>query len=1223
MMAEYKPALRKLSVWCVCVFMLTFALPSFSQNSTGSIVGTVTDSSGALLANATVSVTNSATGEKRSTRTSESGEYQVLNLLPGQYQVEIEGKGFKLYIRDSVEVQVEQATRINAQMSLGAVTEQITVSDTAPIMQSESASLGQVVEGRAVTEMPLNGRNVLALVGLVPGVVPQGSSGGNLTGQNVFAAGNFQIGGGDANQSSTLVDGAPVNISYGNITSLVPSQDVVQEFRVQTNDNTAEYGMYTGGVVNMTTKSGSNSVHGTLYEFDRNTIFNATPFFNKHTATLLPKSPYHLNQFGGNVGFPILKDKLFGFFDYQGYRQRVGKTETYTVPTPLERIGNFSEFSTPIYDPCGGTVTVGGQGCPNYSGPRTQFPGNIIPSGRFSTVAKNLLNTKFPGATTTTGYYILPNVKASTASGYALTNNWVGLAHGGGNNDQYTGRVDFGLSPAQRLFGRYTQWNSGNIGAHTYGNGLIGGDPISPESFKTRQIVFGDTDVFSPSLVGDIRLSYLRWTYVRTPGTLGFDENSLGFNQASGMGSISALNRVANSNTVPTIALATPTYNGVGTGYIFGTNQDYVVAPTISKTIRNHTVKAGADLRRLEMLYFQNNAPGGSFAFDPNMTASAPTGATGTSGNPFASFMLGYMVNQANTASVVQIAPPSYTTMYYQGYYVQDNWVITPKLTVNIGLRYEIPGVYRERHEFLATFNPTEVNPVLGSVSVNGNPVLGAYDLVGTQQHPALGLRPEHFTNFSPRIGVAYRLNDRTVLRAGFGKFVIPADLQFPESAAQSPLTYITNNPVTTLNNGATPSNTLDNPLPSGLTPAPGRGPNYQQLLLGGSANALLQNEANGETFQWNVALQHELPKGIAVEAAYAGLRGQNLPVSVNINQVSAATLAQAAADPTCNAASGPSSSCFLTKTVANPFPNYSTTFTAGNQQYATITSVKLNEPFPQYGAITDTGHYVGVGNYNALEAKVEKRFAAGGMLLGSYTFSKLLTNAESLTSWLETVGAPGFQNTNNLPGEYALSGYDSRQRLVVSYVYNLPFGRGQHFDAGVSGFADKLISGWGFNGVSTFQKGYPMGISSSAGYVATYSGTGTTRPNVVSGCNKTIGGPVQKRLGDVVTGGSVQNPYFNLACFVAPPRFTFGNESRTDNTLRLPGIADWDLALFKETHVTERVALVFRVESFNLFNRVQFAGPGTSVGSLATNGQITAQANEPREFQLAGRVNF
>jgi hypothetical protein len=1224
MTAKDKFVLKWLSVWCVCALML--ALPLRSQNSTGSIVGSVTDSKGGLLPGARVTVTNNATGEKRTTTTSDSGDYQVLTVQPGQYTVSIEVAGFKRYVRNPVEVQVEQATRVNSQMEIGAVNEEVTVNTTAPIMQTETASLGQAVEGRAVSEMPLNGRNVLALVALVPGVVPQGSASANLTGQNVFAAGNFQIGGGDANQSSTLVDGAPVNISYGNITSLVPSQDVVQEFRVQTNSNTAEYGMYTGGVINMTTKSGANAIHGTAFEYVRNTVFNATPFFNKHSTTVLPKAPYQLNQFGANIGFPIKKDKLFGFGDYQGYRNRVAKTETYTVPTPLMRQGNFSELSTPIYDACGGTVTVGGQGCPTYSGPRTQFAGNIIPSSRFSTVAKNLLNTKFPGATTTTGYYILPNVKANTASGFALTNNWIGQAHGGGNNDQYTGRVDFDLSDKQRLFGRYTQWNSGNIGAHTYGNGLIGGDPISPESFKTRQVVFGDTYVFSPSLLGDLRLSYLRWTYVRTPGTLGFDETSLGFNPASQMGSISSLNRVANSDTVPTIALSIPTYNGVGTGYIFGTNQDYVVAPTISKTFHNHTLKAGADLRRLEMLYFQNNAPGGSFAFDANMTASAGSGATSgasASGNGFASFLLGYMINQANTASVVQIAPPSYTTMYYQGYFVQDSWVVTPKLTLNIGVRYEIPGVYRERHEFLATFNPTEQNSVLGNISVNGNPVLGAYDLVGTTQHPDLGLRPEHFNDWSPRIGVAYRFNDKTVVRGGFGRFIIPADLQFPESAAQSPLTYITNNPVSTLNNGGSPNNTLDNPLPTGLTPAPGRASNYQQLLLGGSANTLFQNEANGYTYQWNVAIQRELPTGIAVELAYAGLRGQNLPTSHSINQVSAATLAQAAADPTCNAASGPSATCFLTKTVANPFPNYATNFTAGSQQYSTISSVKLNEPFPQYGSISNTGNYVGIGNYNALEAKLEKRFNKGGMILGSYTFSKLLTNAESLTSWLEVVGAPGYQNTNNLPGEYSLSGYDSRHRLVASYVYNLPFGRGEAIGTGVTGVADKLISGWGVNGATTFQDGYPMGISSSAGYVSTYSGTGTTRPNVVSGCSKTIGGAVQKRLGDNVVGGSVQNPYFNLSCFTAPARFTFGNESRTDSTLRLPGVANYDLALFKETHINERVAFVFRVESFNLFNRVQFGGPGTSVGSLANNGQITTQANDPRELQLAGRINF
>jgi hypothetical protein len=656
----------------------------------------------------------------------------------------------------------------------------------------------------------------------------------------------------------------------------------------------------------------------------------------------------------------------------------------------------------------------------------------------------------------------------------------------------------------------------------------------------------------------------------------------------------------------------------VGTGYIFGTNQNYVVAPSLSKTIQRHTIKAGADLRRLEMLYFQNNSPGGSFQFDPNMSAAAGSGATGTSGHPFASFLMGYMINQANTASVVQIAPPTYNTVYYQGYFIQDSWNATSKLTINVGLRYEIPGVYRERHQLLATFNPTEVNPVLGPLTVNGRAITGAYDLVNSSQHPAAGLRNEHFTNFSPRIGIAYRLNDDTVVRAGFGKFVIPSDLQFPESSAQSPLSYITNNPVSTLNNGVTPNATLDNPLPSGITPAPGRGANYQQLLLGGSANALLQNEDNGETLQWNLAVQRQLPKGIALEAAYAGLHGAHLPISHSINQVQQSYLDQAHSDPACfpDAKTAPTSSCFLTKTVANPLPT--SLFKQGNQQYATISSVQLYRPFPQYGAISNTGHYVGVSNYNALQMKLEKRFSSGGVLLGSYTFSKLLGNAESLTSWLETVGAPGFQNTNNLPGEYSLSGYDSRQRLTVSYVYNLPLGRGQHFFSGVSGVTDKLVSGWGFNGVTTFQKGYPIGLSHSSGYVSTYSGTGTTRPNVVSGCDKQTHGSVQSRLGDKFSAST----FFNTNCFVSPDRFTFGNESRTDNLLRQPGIANWDLALFKDTHLTERVVLQMRVESFNLFNRVQFAGPNTSIGS-AQQGQITSQANDPRLLQIAGRINF
>jgi hypothetical protein len=1179
-------------------------------------VGTITDTTGSVIPNATVTLSNNATGEKRTAMTTDSGDYQFLSILPGEYTLTVEAQGFRRYSHNPVEVQVALATRENVNMSVGTATEEVTVTSQAPIIQSENAALGQVVQGKAVTDIPLNGRNVLALVGLVPGVVPQGSSSGNLTGQNVFAAGNYQIGGGSANQSATLYDGAPVNISYGNITALVPSQDAVQEFRVQTSNNTAEFGNYTGGVINIASKSGSNEIHGSVYEFVRNTIFNSTPYFSKHNPNqILSKNPYHQNQFGGRVGFPIIKDRLFGFFNYEGYRQAQSRLNNYTVPTLKMRQGDFSELCTinpstnlcsgdpanaatkgQIYDPCGGTAAAG-QGCPNYTGPRTPYAGNVIPASRWSPVARNLLN--FP-------YWAPP-------TGPGLTNNFVQYAGAGGTNDQYNGRVDFTLSDKQRLFGRYTQWNSKNKGSEPYHNGLINGDPISPESFKTYQAVIGDTYLFNPSLIGDLHLSFTRWNYVRTPGTLGYDETQLGF--PSYMGTISALNRVPNSTTVPRIGLANPTVNGIGTGYIFSINNNYVISPTITKTIKGHTIKAGADLRRLEMNYFQNNNPGGSFNFDPFMSSYANNAA---GGHPFASFLMGYMVDQASSASVVQIAPPTYSTIYYQGYYVQDNWNVSSKLTLNLGLRYEIPGVWRERHNLMATFNPTEVNPVLGAISVAGRQVTGAYDLVDSPQHPDKGLRNEHFSNFSARLGLAFRPDDKTVIRAGWGKFVIPAYLQFPESPVQSPLSYITNNPVSTINGGISPNATLDNPLPGGITPAPGRDPVYQQLLLGGSASSLSASEDNGATYQWNFAVQRQLPLGIALEAAYSGLHGSHLPVSRNINQVSKQYLDRAAGDPNCV---GPTAdlkkNCFLTATVDNPFPR--SLFTQGNQQYDKIQSNQLYRPYPQYGGISNTGNYIGVSNYSALQMKLEKRFSSGGVLLGSYTFSKLMTNAESLTSWLEATGAPGFQNTNDLSGEYSLSGYDSRQRLTVSYVYSLPFGKNQRWGSGASGFLGGLISGYGVNGVTTFQKGFPLGFSMASNTVSTYALTGTTRPNIVPGCQKETSGSIQSRLGD---SSSNFKRMFNPDCFVAPGNFKFGNESRTDNQLRAPGIANFDLALFKDTHLSERLVLQLRVESFNLFNRVQFGAPNTSIGS-SQMGQITTQVNEPRLLQLAGRINF
>ncbi len=497
-----------------------FSLVALGQTTTGSIVGTVTDSSGAAVAGATVTLTSTETGESHNATTDSSGNYQFVLLQPGVYKIEMEGTGFKHYTRDQIVVQVDQVFRVNANMEVGAVSQQVVVSSQAPIMQTETASLGQVVAGKAVTNIPLNGRNVLALVSLVPGVVPQGSSSGNLTGQNVFAAGNYQIGGGNGNQSSVLVDGSPVNTSYGNTVELVPDQDVIQEFKVQTNNNTAEFGMYTGGVINMATKSGTNSFHGTTYEYFRNTVLNANDFFAKRNNT--GKQPFHQNQFGANIGGPIKRDKMFIFGDYQGYRQAQGKMYVYNVPTLPMRTGDFSQTGNQDLRPAhhlrlqrqpslhGGAVGR------NPADPATisQQHHSREPLQHGS---QNLI--AFP-------YWAAPTVSSQTAPGI---NNFSRFGNAGGINDQYTIRGDQTLSSKQSLFERYTWWRSKNHGAEPYNNGLISGDPISPEAFTTQQAVIGDTYIFNPTTIADIHLSFLRWNYKRTPGTLGYDETKLGF----------------------------------------------------------------------------------------------------------------------------------------------------------------------------------------------------------------------------------------------------------------------------------------------------------------------------------------------------------------------------------------------------------------------------------------------------------------------------------------------------------------------------------------------------------------------------------------------------------------------------------------------------------------------------------------------------------------------
>ncbi len=1168
-----------------------------AQEISGSVVGTVTDSAGAVLAGTTVKVTDLGTGEVRTATTDGQGNYQLLSLQPGEFKLEVDAAGFKHYARSPIDVRVGEAARANVTMEIGAQSESVVVTTAAPIMQTDSASLGQVVEGEAVQTLPLNGRNVLALVALVPGVVPQGASSSNLSGQNVFAAGNYQIDGGNANQGSILVDGSPVNVSYGNAAELVMDQDVVREFNVQTHNNTAEFGAYTGGVINMSTKSGTNAFHGEVYEYLRNTVLDANSFFSNRTGA--GRQAWHQNQFGGNVGGPIKKEKLFFFADYQGYRQTQGYPILVTVPTAAELTGDFSAITAPIYD---ALTTCGYNGNPACTAAqqagtapqRQQFSyggrANVIPPNRLSTVARNLI--AFP-------IYARPNTTGSqTAEG--PVNNYSVLGTAGGNNDQYTFRGDQTLSSKQTAFERYTHWHSMNIDPKPYESNLYY-TALAPEVFTTQQLVVGDTYVFNPTSIVDVHLSYLRWNYNRKPTNLGLNE-STAFGWPSYM-NFGSLNDLPASTAVPTVNTSGPiTYTQGGAGYIFSINNNYAIALTYQKVIGRHTFKTGIDLRRLEMSYFQNNNPGGIFTFDNIFTAQNVTSA-GTTGNPLASFELGY-VGSNSTLQTVQTAPPTYQTQYYQGYFLQDTWQATNKLTATLGIRYEVPGVFRSRYGWADTFNPTETNSVVG--------VPGAFDLVSSPQHPAAGVRNENWTNWSPRVGLAYRLDNNTVARVAFGKFVVPADLQFPEAPLQAGINFLNNLMVNTTNGQETPSSVLDNPYPNGLQAPPHRNSNYQQVLLGGNPQALYVHEPNGRTYQWNVAVERQLPFGIALEAAYSGLRGNALPVSLPINPLPDSVLARAAADPNC--ASGNLGSCFLNQQVTNP---YYPVITQGVLRQPTVTQNQLLRPFPQYGSISNSGHYIGISNYNALEMKLQKRTPKGGMLLGSYTFSKLLTDSEYLTSWLDSTGSAGYQDYNNPMSNYSLSSFDARQRLVVSYLYELPIGKGEQYLANLNGVTNALIGGWGVNGITTFQEGYPLGLSVTPNTLSTYAFQGTLRPNIVPGCAKKTSGSMASRLG----GAGSKSTYFNTACFTTPGLFTFGNESRTDNALRQPGIANFDFSVFKKIPL-EKVVFDFRVEAFNLFNRVQFGAPVTTAGS-STEGWITSVYNNPRLLQVSGRITF
>jgi hypothetical protein len=1178
---------RKSAALCFALLLgvaLITREPVFGQAFYGSVVGTIRDQSGAALRGATISLTNTGTGERRQTQSGAAGEYQFLNLVPGMYRVEAEQSGFKKVTREDVEVTVSGAVRADLSMQLGDVTQTVEVSAAAPLLQTENANLSQVVNSRSVQELPVNGRNILNLTALVPGVVPQGTTEGNaLTGKNIFAAGNYQIGGGFANQGAVYYDGVPANSALGNLVNMVPSPDAVEEFRVQTNSNNSEYGRYSGGIINMSSKSGTNEFHGSAYEYFRNTVLNANSFFANANRT--GKQAFKQNQYGLTGGGPVKKNKMFFFAAWEGFRSRQGSNYTATVPLPEMYTGDFSNYRNasnamiPIYDPLTQCDTGSNAACvAGQTVQRQPFPGNIIPQSRINPVSAKIF--AFP-------LMAPPNLPGEQ---YTHNFNFSALAAQGGDNDQVNFRYDANVTDKLRIFGRYSRWASQSLPFAPFGNGIYANDPYAPEYFTTNQVLAGATYVLSPSIVLDVRASYIRFPYGRSESYEGISlSQKFGFPKY--MDEQLPIIHGGPSTSIPSFNISG--YNPVSGLHILSTENDYVLTPNLSWVKGTHTFKFGADWRDMQNTYYQT-FDGGTLTFT-NAITSQNALSPGASGNGLASALLGY----GSTGSVSAFARP-YESLRYQGYYAQDTWQATKKLTVTLGVRWEIPGVWQERYNRIASFNPSELNPATSGITVNGQPVNGALDFVGSTQHPELGARTEHFDLFAPRAGIAFRLNDKTVIRAGGGIYYVPSNLQFSEAPWGMPLSSIGTPWLPTLDGGVTPYSPISDPFPNGFTPAPGNLPHDQaQLLLlgGGLTNIPLRSISYPYQAQWNFTVQRQLWGGVAVEAAYAAAAGAHLPLGTyQIDALPTQYLSQGSA---------------LNTLVPNPFYGLVKT---GTLSQPTVQRGQLLLPFPQYTSIASGGGYVGHSTYHALQMKVEKRMARGGTVLAAYTFSKLLANVNSTTAWLDSgVGAnPGPQDPANMRAEKSLAGFDSRQRLVVSYVADLPIGAGHKFLGGGNAFVQKFSSGWSISGTATFQEGYPLALTALPN--VTGFGLGL-RPNVVPGCDPVKSGSAQSRL----------NGWFNTACFTVPAAYTLGNESRADPVLRGPGINNFNASLLKRTPITERVNFEFRTEVYNLFNRVQFGLPNTVINTAAnsTAGYITTQINQPRLIQLAARLVF
>ena len=1143
---------------------------AMAQTNYGTIVGTVTDTTGATVQGALVSLVNEGTNSAKATRTGEGGGYSFINLNPGFYTLTVSQHGFESFLLNQVDVQIGGFTRVDATLQVGDVRLTMTVTGAGTELHADSATLDGVIEGQQILEAPLNGRNVNNLLDFVPGVIPGGGTQGSTVangGSGNFKAGgqtqpiaygNYQIGGAFSGQSAFFIDGVGSNIAENNVNTLVLTQDAVQEFRVSTNNVSAEFGGYGGGVVQISSRSGTNTFHGNAYEYFRNTALDANDWFSNHEH--LGRSPLHQNQFGANIGGPVLRDKLFFFFSWEHESLLSASPISATVPTTAELAGDFSGAPQVIFDPDTGIP----------------FPGNKIPADRIDATALTILKLETPNE--------------SRVSQSPFTTNFFASAPIRGYQDQFNIRVDGNLDKADTFFTRYTQWNPHNQPSDPYGN-LTGAGPTGN---YTQEGVLGDTHVFNASTVADVRLAYLENYNSQRPLSDGFDMSRINSN----FGQIQAQSE-NREGLLP--GLGIQGYDiGAELSQLYWNNNAWTAGGNLTRILGRHTLKMGGNWRQV-LWESYGSSQGLGINATPFFTAANPT--DNAHGNALASFLLGIP-----SSAGIQSDGTWRAFLHNYGFFLSDTYQATPKLTLSAGLHWEQPGSYSEEHNLDTVLQPNAAVTV-GSLSSITNPITsetvpltGGLAFVASPKYPSRREETLHLKLFSPRMGFAYRFDPRTVFRSGYGISFFPAEMT-ADSPGSSPINAASNS-ITNPNQGSSLIVTVDNPLPNGVNLPTGRTQAGLNAALGQGIAGRIPNQAYGYSQQWNVAIERALDHDSTAAIAYAGAKGTHLILSLtytgtglNLNQL-----------PDKYDSLGQD----LLTQVANPF--YGALPPGTTLGAATVAEGYLLLPHPQYpGGLSQSVPRDGDSSYHALQATYIRRFGHAGTLQGAYTWGKLLSDTENTSAFQDGQGGIAVvQDNYNLKAEKAVSEEDLANNLVINYGLDLPFGHGEPYLSNIHGAANAVLGGWRLNGITKLRSGLPIALVAAPNGLSQF-GAGTIRPNYMAGCLKSAPGSPhsEARVAE----------WFNTACFSQPDHFSFGNEPRVDPKLKAQGEDNFDVSVSKSFDIAEHDRLKFSAEIFNLFNHAQFVEPNVSLSSPGF-GQVSNQRNIPRTIQFALRYS-